>query len=100
VETKVSELRVEEVFPAKKAILLYRDNNPVFKDRLWRHNLEPIVISASNTPFLYTNKASIYVFRFTIIRQGQEPEVLLQPAWFSRKVKALDRQIIEKIQNG
>lgn len=90
---------VEEVAPAAVEKLLVEDHAPALKDKVWSGSSQPIEASKTSTPWLYTDKASIYVFRFTIKARGEPDAVFYQPAWFSKPAKEKFREMIAKI-NG
>lgn len=90
---------VEEVAPTDVEKLLVEDHAPLLKGKIWSRTSQPIEASKTLTPWLYTDKASIFVFRFTIKAREEPDTVLYQPAWFSKPVKEMFREMIAKI-NG
>lgn len=97
---KVKEISIEEVAPSEVVVPLVLEENPTFSDGIWRDSLNPIEVNPTNTPFLFNNSASIYVFRVTIKVENQQSIVLYQPAWFSAQAKSTYQQMIARIQNG
>jgi hypothetical protein len=79
----VSEITIEELYPSDDVKLLVNVKNPKFINSIFLINLDPIEASQYNTPWLYSNTGSLYLFRFTVISNNNEETVLLQPAWFS-----------------
>ncbi|MFK7815481.1 MAG: hypothetical protein AB8B92_04015, partial [Gammaproteobacteria bacterium] len=97
---KVSKISVEEIAPTETAIPLIIDNTPNFVDANWGASLKPIKASRTTTPWLFDDKASIYVFRFKITSATGIETILLQPAWFSTEIKEKLRQHIKTIEGG
>lgn len=86
---------VEEVFPSDVAKVLIDDPSPSLSARMWSGDTVGVEPSPDSTPWLFTEDASVFVFRFTITSSGgQSPVVLYQPAWFSRPAKETLRQTI------
>ncbi len=83
------EVIVGEVSPSEKEVIYLKDSAPVLKNKQWLGNRDPLIVSQTSTPWLYSGKASIFVFKFTIKAKGQAPTVLYQPAWFSKEVKSM-----------
>jgi len=99
-EVELTNVTVEEVTPSKEARLIIKDEAPGKignpKDVLWRASTPPASASPADSPWLYSDKASIYVFRFTINERGQAPVVLYQPAWFAVAAKQAMLKAIER----
>ncbi len=102
---------VEEVFPSDTAQVLVDDRTPALKhtarepgpgDRAdrWLGVTAGVEPTSASTPWLFTEKASIFVFRFRIHPAGGAPVVLYQPAWFSSPAKEAFRQNIARINGG
>ena len=90
---------VEEISPSAIEKLIVEDQSPGLRAKAWHGASAPLEASRTSTPWLYDEKASIYVFRFTIQARGATPTVLHQPAWFSKPAKEQFRKHIERI-NG
>jgi len=91
---------VEEVFPSDVSKVLVDDQSPSLSGKMWSGSTVGVAPNPTSTPWLFTEKASIFVFRFTITPAGSgRPVVLHQPAWFSRPVKEQFQQTIARI-NG
>lgn len=91
---------VEEVAPSDIEKSFVEDRVPLLKGKTWSRTAQPLLASRTSTPWLYTDKASIYVFRFTIKAPGEPDIVLYQPAWFSKSAKEIFRERIAKINGG
>jgi hypothetical protein len=88
---------VEEVHPSEVAKVLVDDPSPSLKDKIWSSTTAGIEPNPSTTAWLFTEVASVFVFRFTITPAGSPPVVLYQPAWFSPPSKEAFRQAIARI---
>ncbi len=102
---------VEEVFPSDVAKVLVDDQTPSLRhatrepgpgDRAdgWLGGTAGVEPTSASTPWLFTQEASIFVFRFRIHPAGKDPVVLYQPAWFSSPAKEAFRQTIVRINGG
>lgn len=72
----------------EKAILLVDDKNPKIESLLWTGKAAEQKISKSTTPWLFDNKPTIKVFRFTISATSSPDAVMYQPAWYPVQTKA------------
>jgi hypothetical protein len=90
---------VEEVFPTDVAKVLVDDQSPSLSGKMWSGGAAGVEANPASTAWLFTEEASVFVFRFTITPAGRPPVVLYQPAWFSPPVKEVFRQKIMQI-NG
>ncbi|QDE30947.1 hypothetical protein [Shewanella polaris] len=97
---KVQSIIIEELAPTKVIKQLLKVENPKIVDGLWISNLEPINANKENTPWIFKNKASIYVFKITINLKSGEQTTLTQAAWFSKPVLATYAKQISLIENG
>ncbi len=46
-------------------------------------------MTAQTNPWLYSEDATVFVFKFTIAIQGQPEQIMYQPTQFPAKAKAL-----------
>jgi hypothetical protein len=95
----IERIFIDEVSPSEIEKLILQDNAPKLNNGVWTGATEPIEASHTSTPWLYMDKASIYVFRFTLHSRGEPPTVLYQLTWFSKPTKEAFRQKIDLI-NG
>ncbi|CAH0535396.1 hypothetical protein VST7929_02969 [Vibrio stylophorae] len=99
-DQEISNIVIEELAPTKVIKVLAEVENPQLIDGRWSLNLEPSKASAINTPWIFSDKASVYVFRIIINLESGEQVILNQPAWFSKPVlNGFASQIIS-IENG
>lgn len=91
---------VDEVSPSQTAVTLVEDNAPVLKNGVWSGTAKSIPANSTSTPWLYSKKQSVYVFRFTIRFAGEPAFVLYQPTWFSGPAKESFQQMISRIEHG
>jgi hypothetical protein len=97
---KLERVLVEEVFPSDVAKTLVDDHSPSLSGKMWSGSNTGVEPNPTSTPWLFTEGASVFIFRFTITPAGGvNPVVLYQPAWFSRPVKGQFQQTIARI-NG
>lgn len=96
---KIETIQIDEIAPTHVEKMVLKEVNPKIKNGLWSGSLEPIEASSSSTPWLYDDKASFYVYRFTIKAENSEPVILNQLAWFSKSAKKSFQYTIEKINN-
>lgn len=96
---KIETIQIDEIAPTYVEKMVLIDTDPKIKNGLWSGSLEPIEASLTSTPWLYAEKASFYVYRFTIKAENSEPVVLNQLAWFSKPAKKSFQYTIEKINN-
>ena len=75
-------ITIEEVAPSDVEKLVLDDMKPILHDSVWSTRTSPIEPNAQATPWVYSDKATIFVFRFTIKPIGKAPIVMYQPAWF------------------
>jgi len=94
------EVVVEEVSPSDTEVTYIRDSAPVLKNKQWLRNREPLVVSQTVVPWLYSGKPSVFVFKFTIKVKDQVPVVLYQPAWFSKEVKSMFLSMPARLQSA
>lgn len=106
--TALERVVVEEVFPGDVAKVLVDDQTPSLvhatrepgpgdrADR-WLGSTAGVEPTSASTPWLFTQEASIFVFRFRIHPAGRAPVVLYQPAWFPPPSKEAFRQTIVRI---
>jgi len=90
---------VEEVYPDAVATTMVDDHSPSLKEKAWFSNLAGVQANPIFVEWLFSERDSVFVFRFTITPAGSPPVVLYQPAWFSRPVKEQFRQVVKQI-NG
>lgn len=87
-------ITIEEVAPGEVEELVSDDKKPLVQDGMWSMRTSPIEPSASATPWIYSDEATIFVFRFTIKPTGKAPIVMYQPSWFPLSAKrALIRHV-------
>ena len=97
---KIESISIEELAPTKTIKLLAKVDKPKVIDGRWQLNLEPINANKVNTPWIFRDKASIYVFRITINLESGKQTILTQAAWFSKPVLANYVKHISSIENG
>jgi hypothetical protein len=88
---------VEEVHPSEVAKVLVDDPSPSLQDKIWSSATAGIEPNPGTTAWLFTEEASVFVFRFTITPAGGPSVVLYQPAWFAPPQKEAFRQAIAQI---
>jgi len=96
---KIETIQIDEIAPTYVEKMVLIDTDPTIKNGLWSGSLEPIEASSTSTPWLYAEKASFYVYRFTIKAENSEPVILNQLAWFSKPAKKSFQYNIKKINN-
>jgi hypothetical protein len=84
---KIIGIKIEEVSSDKADRLVINDSEPVLKKDSWSFSAEPVVISESSTPFMYENRNSAFLFRFTIQFEGGSQSVLNQMSIFPVQAK-------------
>lgn len=97
--SKIETIQIDEIAPTYVEKMVLKEVNPKIKNGLWSGSLEPIEASSTSTPWLYDDKASFYVYRFTIKAENSEPVILNQLVWFSKPAKKSFQHTIEKINN-
>jgi len=97
---KIESIVIEELAPTNIIKLLARVDKPEVIGGRWQLNLEPINANKVNTPWIFRDKASIYVFRITINLESGKQTVLTQAAWFSKSVLANYAKQILLIENS
>jgi len=90
---------VEEVYPSSTARTVVDDHSPSLQEKLWSGSSASVEPNPIFTPWLFDDRDSVFVFRFTITPAGSPPVVLYQPAWYSRPIKEQFRQVVAAI-NG
>ncbi len=96
---EIQNIVIEELAPTKTIKLLTKVEKPKFVNGYWKINLKPIVANKINTPWIFRDKASIYVFRITINLNSGKQITLMQPAWFSKLALATFAKQISLIEN-
>lgn len=96
---KIETIQIDEIAPTNVEKMVLKEVNPTIKNSLWSGSLEPIEASSTSTPWLYDEKASFYVYRFTIKAENSDPVILNQLTWFSKPAKKSFQYTIEKIHN-
>ncbi|MBB1271186.1 hypothetical protein [Shewanella sp. SR44-3] len=97
---KIRNIVIEELAPTKVIKVLAKVENPQLTDGRWHFNLEPTKANTINTPWIFRDKASIYVFKITINLESGEQTILNQAAWFSKPVLKNYAKQISLIENG
>lgn len=98
---QIDQVNVVEVFPSKTEKLLLKDSSPTLNERnSWSGIASPLEANSTSTPWLYENRASLYVFKFVIKPLNQPAVVLYQPALFSQAAKEKFRQQIDFITSS
>jgi hypothetical protein len=97
---QINQVNVVGVFPSKTERLLLKDSSPTLNEKnFWSGTTSSLEANSASTPWLYENRASLYVFKF-VIKPVNKPEVILyQPAIFSETAKEKFRQQIEYISS-
>jgi len=85
---KIESVIVQEVFSTDKAISVVDDEAPSMKGVTWSTHTGYAEVSASGIPWLYSNKPTFFVYKFSIKIDG-EKVVLYQPVYFSNRAKQL-----------
>ena len=98
--SRIEMVRVEEVWPSKVPVTLVEDKSPALNDGVWSGNAKPVPANRIETPWLFADDASFYVFRFTIVPTGKPPFVLYQLAWFPASAKQVFQTIIGHVEHG
>nr|WP_086937753.1 hypothetical protein [Thaumasiovibrio occultus] len=62
--------------------------NPEVINGYWKHNFVPQEASQAATPWIFSGKASFFVFRITIVNTAGQETVLEQLMWMSKQVLA------------
>lgn len=96
---KIQSILIEELAPTKVIKQLIKVENPKILDGRWKVNLDPIRANKVNTPWIFRNKASIYVFKITINLESGKKTILTQAAWFSKPMLANYAKQISLIEN-
>jgi len=97
---EIESIKIEELPSTAPKQTLIELSNPKIKDGYWKFNFEPIIANKENTPWVYKDKASIFVFRITIIEKSGIETILTQPTWFSKPLLTNFIKQIELIENG
>ena len=95
---KIRSIIVEEIAPTPVIKQLIKEENPNVVGN-WHVKLAPIAANKANTPWIFKDKASIYVFRITINLESGEKAVLTQAAWFSKSLLANNAKQISLIES-
>jgi len=93
-------VEVAEVSPSDVVVPLVLDLNPRLSEDYWMGSVSGGAVGPETTPWLYSEKASIYIFRFTLVEKRGKHMVLYQPAWFSAEAKEQFRAIAARITEG
>lgn len=84
---------VEQVSPGDSAVLMLQDNSPELKStnwgKAWGKATEQIEVTKESAGWLFTPKASIFIFKFTIQPKDESEHILYQATWFPSKTKSL-----------
>jgi hypothetical protein len=85
----IEDVTVEEVSPSDPAVLILHDGTPKLKADDWSGSSEAADVSREAQPWLYSDKTSVFVFRFTIKAKGAAPRTLYQATSFSGAAKTM-----------
>lgn len=92
----IARVEVAEVSPSDPEVLLVSDTAPTLHEKLWTGSTKPIAVTEGAASWLFSERASFFVFRFTITERGKSPRVLYQMAYFPAEAKAQLRKIADR----
>jgi hypothetical protein len=90
----VRRVSVIEIAPSRTETTRIEDAAPSLKDNYWLGVTGPVEATAVSIPWLFEEKTSMFVFRFTIEGETGLPIELYQPTFFSAEAKAIFRKLI------
>ena len=96
---KIESVQIEEISSSDVAKMVLIDTNPTMKNNQWIKATPPEEITPQSVQWLYNEKASVYVYRFTIKPVNAEAVVMNQLVWYSKPAKKSLQYTIEKINN-
>jgi|SRR6266850_2107733 len=85
---------------ADPLVAVVNDTAPVLQNAIWGGRARPILINATNLPWVYEEKPTIKVFRFTVRQADGSASVLHQLAWFPASAKKAIRDHADKVRHG
>ncbi|TXR53680.1 hypothetical protein [Reinekea thalattae] len=85
---------VEQVAPGDVSKVMVEDNAASLNNGIWRANTSGVAINEDETPWLYEQGSTNFVFKITIQAEGEPDTVLYQPSIFSDKVKEFNRKLV------
>jgi len=97
---ELESVEVAEVSPSDVAVPLIVDSKPELIENYWKSTISGVPVGSETTPWLYEEKASIFVFRFTLKQKNKKAFVLYQPAWFSAEAKDEFRAIAARLSES
>jgi hypothetical protein len=77
---------IEYVSPEGKLTSLINDIKPKLKDNRWIGDAEASSMSREDSPWLYSDKNSIFLFKISIV-DSEGTTILYQPSLLSKEVK-------------
>lgn len=93
----ITKVLIEEVAPSDQVKFIYMSTPKSIETVKWSGSPDTIEANIITAPWLYSDKATIYVFKFTIHIKDAEPVSLYQAAWFSTDAKTTFIRVIDKI---
>ncbi len=95
---KIANVKVEELSPTAPPAELIRDEDPTLTNGRWMGRRAAIDTTDPAIAWLFTNKPSAFIFRFTVRFQDGDVQVLHQLAVFSAEAKAIYAKLAKGAQ--
>lgn len=92
---QIESVTVEYVSTDGDLFLMVEDKNPELKDGYWGGKSKPYAMTEAESPWLYSNSDSVFLFKFTIVGVDKSVSVLYQPSLTTKEAKAFDLMMIQ-----
>lgn len=91
---QIESVAIEQVGSTGELDLMVQDKSPVLKNGLWIGKSKPYSMSNAESPWLYSDNDSTFLFKFTITERGGAHIVMYQPSLITKGSKTVYFKII------
>ena len=86
---QVERVAIELVRSSGELDVMVQDKSPALKNGLWIGKSKPYSMSKSESPWLYSDADSTFLFKFTITQRGGVDVVMYQPSLITKGSKTV-----------
>jgi hypothetical protein len=91
---EIESVAIEKVSATGELDLMVQDQSPALKNGLWIGKSKPYSMSNAESPWLYSDTDSTFLFKFTITEREGEHIVMYQPSLITKGSKTIYFKII------
>lgn len=91
----IESVTVEYVSTEGDLFPMVEDKDPELKDDHWGGKSKRYAMTESESPWLYSNSDSVFLFKFTIVGADKSVSVLYQPSLTTKEAKAFNLKVIQ-----